>query len=73
MKCSTTSMLIQIWIFTIGLESKVDNKKLKILKYYNNRFLKFFNERLRSKPKIRSKKILYRIMTKLFSVKKKGN
>ena len=30
----------------------VDNKKIKdFAKYYNNRFLKFFNERLRSKPK----------------------
>ena len=32
--------------------NSLDNKKIKdFAKYYNNRFLKFFNERLRSKPK----------------------
>ena len=58
--------------YRVGIKT-VDNKKIKdFAKYYNNRFLKFFNERLRSKPKkIRLKKILYQIMIKLFSVKKK--
>ena len=37
--------------YRVGIKT-VDNKKIKdFAKYYNNRFLKFFNERLRSKPK----------------------
>jgi GTP pyrophosphokinase len=39
--------------YRVGIKT-VDNKKIKdFAKYYNNRFLKFFNERLRSKPKIK--------------------
>ena len=35
--------------YRVGIKT-VDNKKIKdFAKYYNNRFLKFFNEKLRSK------------------------
>ena len=37
--------------YRVGIKT-VDNKKIKdFAKYYNNRFLKFFNEKLRSKSK----------------------
>ena len=41
--------------YRVGIKT-VDNKKIKdFAKYYNNRFLKFFNERIRSK--VKNKKI----------------